>query len=84
MLSNMTALVINSLTANGKECKLEGSIEFFTELYLGQPHERDANDFAYERVKALLGASQELQELLAFWTPKKPISDRCMRNCTDR
>lgn len=41
-----------------KECKLEGSIEFFTELYLGQPHERDANDFAYERVKALLGASQ--------------------------
>lgn len=59
-----------------KECKLEGSIEFFTELYLGQPHERDANDFAYERVKALLGASPELQELLAFWTPKKPISDQ--------
>lgn len=59
-----------------KECKLEGSIEFLTELYLGQPHERDANDFAYERVKALLGASPELQELLAFWTPKKPISDQ--------
>ena len=59
-----------------KECKLEGSIEFFTELYLGQPHERDANDFAYERVKALLGDSPELQELHAFWTPKKPISDQ--------
>lgn len=59
-----------------KECKLDGSTEHFTELYLGQPYERDANDFAYERVKALLGASPELQELLAFWTPKKPISDQ--------
>lgn len=31
-----------------KECKLEGSIEFFTELYLGQPHERDAKEFFSE------------------------------------
>lgn len=76
MLSNMTAPVINSLTANGKECKLDGSTEYFTELYLGQPYEREANDFAYEKVKALLGDSPELQELHAFWTPKKPISDQ--------
>ena len=59
-----------------KECKLDGSTEHFTELYLGQPYERDANDFAYEKVKELLGDSPELQELHAFWTPKKPISDQ--------
>ena len=59
-----------------KECKLDGSIEYFTELYLGQPYERDANDFAYEKVKELLGDSPELQELHAFWTPKKAIEDQ--------
>ena len=45
-------------------------------MYLGQPYERDANDFAYEKVKALLGDSPELQELHAFWTPKKAIEDQ--------
>lgn len=59
-----------------KECKLDGSTEHFTELYLGQPYERDANDFAYEKVKELLGDSPELQALHAFWTPKKPIADQ--------
>ena len=59
-----------------KECKLDGSTERFTELYLGQPYERDANDFAYEKVKEFFGDSPELQELHAFWTPKKPISDQ--------
>ena len=59
-----------------KECKLDGSTEHFTELYLGQPYDRDANDFAYEKVKELLGDSPELQELHAFWTPKKPIADQ--------
>ena len=56
--------------------RLDGSTEHFTELYLGQPYERDANDFAYEKVKELLGDSPELQELHAFWTPKKPIADQ--------
>ena len=59
-----------------KECKLDGSTERFTELYLGQPYERDANDFAYEKVKELLEDSPELQELHAFWTPKKSIADQ--------
>ena len=59
-----------------KECKLDGSIDYFTELYLGQPYERDANDFAYEKVKELLGDSPELQEPHAFWTPKKAIEDQ--------
>lgn len=56
-----------------KECKLDGSIEYFTELYLGQPYERDANDFAYEKVKELLGDSPEPQVLHAYWMPKKAI-----------
>ena len=57
-----------------KECKLEGSTEYFTELYLGQPNERDANDYAYMKVKELLGDSPELQELYAFWKPKTPAA----------
>lgn len=53
-----------------------GSIEYFTELYLGQPYERDANDFAYEKVKVLLGDSPELQDIHAFWMPKKVIENQ--------
>ena len=30
----------------------------------------------YEQVKARLGYSPELQELHAFWTPKKPIANQ--------
>ena len=51
-------------------------IQYDGTCYLGQPYERDANDFAYEKVKELLGDSPELQELHAFWTPKKPIADQ--------
>ena len=46
-----------------KECKLDGSIDYFTELYLGQPYEREANDFAYEKVKALLGDALDITDL---------------------
>lgn len=38
--------------------------------------EGDEPVFEYEKVKALLGDSPELQELHAFWTPKKPIADQ--------
>ena len=58
-----------------KECQLEGTEEFFTELYLGQSYERDANTFAYDMTKSLLGDSRELQELYAFWMPKKPVPE---------
>ena len=59
-----------------KECRFEGTEEYFTGLYLGQPCERDANDFAYEMVKTLLGDSPELQELYAFWTPREAIAEQ--------
>lgn len=32
---------------NYHECKLDGGEEYFTNIYLGQPYEADANAFAY-------------------------------------
>ena len=62
---------------NGKylECKLDGGEEVFTDVYLGQPYEVDANNYAYERVKMLFGESKELRNLYNFWMPKKPVPD---------
>ena len=59
-----------------KECQLEGDEEFFADLYLGQPYEEDANEYAYEQVKALLGDSLELDKLRAFCAPKRAVSER--------
>ena len=56
-----------------KECRLEGSEAYFSELYLGQPYERDANDFAYQKTKEHFGDSEGLRRLHAFWTPKNEI-----------
>ena len=62
---------------NGKylECKLDGGEDIFTNIYLGQPYEVDANNYAYERVKMIFGDSEELRKLYDFWMPKKLISD---------
>lgn len=57
------------------ECKLDGGAERFTDLYLGQPHEADANAFAYAQAKALFGDSDELRKLYEFWTPRQPLPD---------
>lgn len=57
------------------ECRLEGTEEYLTKAYLGQPYELDANQFAYERVKKMLGPSEELDKLHAFWTPEAKLSD---------
>ena len=56
------------------ECKLEGGAERFTDLYLGQLHEADANAFAYAQVSALFGDSDELRKLYEFWTPRRPVT----------
>ena len=62
---------------NGKwaECKLEGTDGYLSNAYLGQPYELDANHFAYEQVKQMLGCSAALDELYSFWTPKEKLSD---------
>ena len=55
------------------ECKLDGGEEVFTNLYLGQPYEVDANTFAYEQVKKVCGDSEGLRELYEFWMPRSPV-----------
>ena len=63
------------LSGGYAECRLEGGAERFTDLYLGQPHEADANAFAYAQAKALFGDSDGLRELYAFWTPRQAVPD---------
>lgn len=60
---------------NGKwiDCHLDGGEEKFTALYLSQPHEIDANKFAYQKAKELYGDSEELNRLQSFWIPSHPI-----------
>ena len=62
---------------NGKyyECKLEGGEEYFTNIYLGQPYEADANQYAYEQVKKICGDSDDLRKLYEFWIPDQPVPD---------
>jgi len=72
MFNGVCCKLVNN---NWKKCKLEGSTEHFSEIYLGQPYEIDANKFAYEQVKGLLGDLRELRELYLFWLPKQPVDD---------
>ncbi len=55
------------------ECKLDGGEAVFTDLYLGQPNEVDANTFAYEKVKTVYGDSEDLRNLYEFWMPRHPV-----------
>lgn len=57
------------------ECRLEGGEEYFTDIYLGQPYEVDANKYAYEKAKTLYEDSEELKKLYEFWIPRKPVPD---------
>ena len=56
------------------ECKLDGVEGYFTDLYLGQPYELDANNYAYEQVKELFGETEDLRRLYDFWTPHQTVS----------
>ena len=60
---------------NGKyrECRLEGSEEYLANLYLGQPHEIDANTYAYEQAGKICGESEGLRKLYEFWIPRQPV-----------
>ena len=67
-----------------KSCKLDGNEGFFSEVYLGQPYEMDANTFAYEEVSSLLGDSPGLRALYAYWMPKAAISEETFREVYGR
>ena len=54
-----------------QECALEGDECYYTNAYLSLPYEVDANDFAYEQVKAICSDSPELRELYNAWIPEK-------------
>ncbi len=56
-----------------RECVLEGAENYFTRAYMSLPYEIDANTFAYEETKRLLGDMPELRELFEFWTPREPF-----------
>lgn len=56
-----------------RECRPEGTEEFFTRAYLSLPYERDANRFAYDQVREQLGVSEALDKLYAMWTPEKEM-----------
>ena len=56
------------------EAKLDGERAYFTQLYLCQPYERDANEFAFRSLKAAGEAQgvalEGLDELFAMWSPR--------------
>lgn len=56
------------------EAKLDGERAYFTQLYLCQPYERDANEFAFRSLKAAGEAQgvvlEGLDELFAMWNPR--------------
>ncbi|MBP5726441.1 MAG: GNAT family N-acetyltransferase [Clostridia bacterium] len=56
-------------------CELEGGEDRFSSLYLGQPHETDANTYAFEQAGKIFGKSEGLMKLYAFWMPEKPVPD---------
>lgn len=49
--------------------RLEGTQDYFTELYLASPCERDANAFAYRCLKAA-GADTHVDALYHMWSPE--------------
>lgn len=56
-------------------CALEGTSDHLSDVYLGQPYEMDANEFAYDRTRSVLGPSEHLERLLRMWTPKEKPPD---------
>jgi len=57
-----------------KACRLTGPEGFFTQLYLSQPNEADANAFAFQSVKEILGDSEGLRSLYSCWKPDEAVT----------
>ena len=56
------------------EFRLDGTGEYLKDLYLGQPHEVDANVFAREQAERICGDTEGLRNLFAFWMPEHRLS----------
>ena len=59
--------------------KIDGDEEFLKNLYLSQPYEMDANEYAYKKVSEVMGFSKELEQLYQSWIPKCQISNKKYR-----
>ena len=55
-----------------RECRLPEQEEGFAALYLGQPHELDANRFALRAAEAAFGPTERLGQLRDLWIPALP------------
>ena len=59
--------------------KINGDEEFLKDLYVSQPYEVDANEYAYKKVSEVMGFSKELEKLYRSWIPKHRISNETYR-----
>ena len=59
--------------------KINGDEEFLKNLYVNQPYEVDANEYAYKKVCEVMGFSKELEHLYHRWIPKSRISNETYR-----
>ena len=59
--------------------KINGDEEFLKNLYVSQPYEMDANEYAYKKVSEIMGFSKELEQLYQSWIPKGQISNETYR-----
>lgn len=56
-----------------KMCVLTGDTEYFKAAYLSLPYEQDANVYAYQAVREIIGNTTALRELASAWTPANPL-----------
>lgn len=55
-----------------QQVKLEGEQAYYTELYLAQPYERDANEFARDCLLAACNSDafcEQIQDFFSMWSP---------------
>ena len=59
--------------------KIDGDEEFLKNLYVNQPYEVDAKEYAYKKVCEVMRFSKELEHLYHRWIPKRKISNETYR-----
>ena len=59
--------------------KINGDEEFLKNLYVSQPYEMDANEYAYKKASEVMGFSKELEQLYHRWMPKSRVPNEIYR-----